>query len=100
MFEKYPVYRTLYSKESFKERKTTVIVILSITLVKTCFSFCYQTEALKGMEAVAEHINEMQKIYDEYGSVFDELTKSYKEANPHKQVSRQLYGRSISTSSC
>ncbi|XP_012937622.1 protein still life, isoform SIF type 1 isoform X2 [Aplysia californica] len=42
------------------------------------------SEALKGMEAVAEHINEMQKIYDEYGSVFDELTKSYKENNPHK----------------
>ncbi|XP_055889576.1 protein still life, isoform SIF type 1-like isoform X3 [Biomphalaria glabrata] len=42
------------------------------------------SEALKGMEAVAEHINEMQKIYDEYGSVFDELSKSYKENNPHK----------------
>ncbi|CAL1547658.1 unnamed protein product [Lymnaea stagnalis] len=42
------------------------------------------TEALKGMEAVAEHINEMQKIYDEYGAVFDELSKSYKDNNPHK----------------
>ncbi|CAG5121636.1 unnamed protein product, partial [Candidula unifasciata] len=42
------------------------------------------SEALKGMEAVAEHINEMQKIYDEYGVVFDELSKSYKENNPHK----------------
>ena len=28
-------------------------------------------EALRGMEAVAEHINEMQKIYEEYGHVFD-----------------------------
>ena len=34
-------------------------------------------EALHGMEAVAEHINEMQKIYDEYGSVFDELGKQH-----------------------
>lgn len=51
-----------------------------------CSLFCYVVEALKGMEAVAEHINEMQKIYDEYGSVFDELSKSYKENNPHKPV--------------
>lgn len=43
-------------------------------------------EALKGMEAVAEHINEMQKIYDEYGAVFDELGKSYRENNSHKTV--------------
>lgn len=32
------------------------------------------------MEAVAEHINEMQKIYDEYGNVFDDLTKQFKES--------------------
>ena len=25
------------------------------------------------MQAVAEHMNEMQKIYDEYGAVFDAL---------------------------
>uniref|UniRef100_A0A1A8J3A8 T-cell lymphoma invasion and metastasis 2 n=1 Tax=Nothobranchius kuhntae TaxID=321403 RepID=A0A1A8J3A8_NOTKU len=31
------------------------------------------TEALKAMEKVASHINEMQKIYEEYGSVFDQL---------------------------
>lgn len=43
------------------------------------------------MEAVAEHINEMQKIYDEYGTVFDELAKSYKENNPHKTVSSQIF---------
>lgn len=29
------------------------------------------------MEAVAEHINEMQKIYDEYGSIFDDFVKEY-----------------------
>ncbi|XP_048392105.1 rho guanine nucleotide exchange factor TIAM2 isoform X2 [Stegostoma tigrinum] len=31
------------------------------------------TEALKAMEKVASHINEMQKIYDDYGMVFDQL---------------------------
>ena len=46
------------------------------------------TEALKGMEAVAEHINEMQKIFEEYGSVFDELSKMFRDIHPHKKVSR------------
>ncbi|XP_061157572.1 rho guanine nucleotide exchange factor TIAM2 [Syngnathus typhle] len=31
------------------------------------------TEALRAMEKVASHINEMQKIYEDYGSVFDQL---------------------------
>ena len=45
------------------------------------------TEALHGMEAVAEHINEMQKIYEEYGSILDELSKQYKDSNPpHSKV--------------
>lgn len=48
-------------------------------------------EALHGMEAVAEHINEMQKIYDEYGSVFDELSKHYKDASPQSKVRHLLY---------
>ena len=39
------------------------------------------------MEAVAEHINEMQKIYEEYGSVFNDLTRTYKEVHPTKAVS-------------
>ncbi|XP_064601963.1 protein still life, isoform SIF type 1-like isoform X2 [Liolophura sinensis] len=43
------------------------------------------SEALKGMEAVAEHINEMQKIYEEYGSVFDEMAKQYRETHPHNK---------------
>ena len=38
------------------------------------------------MEAVAEHINEMQKIYEEYGTIFDDLIKQYKEEN--KQVNQ------------
>ena len=39
------------------------------------------------MEAVAEHINEMQKIYEEYGSVFNDLTRTYREVHPTKPVS-------------
>ena len=39
------------------------------------------------MEAVAEHINEMQKIYEEYGSAFDDLTRLYKDTRPHAKVS-------------
>ncbi|XP_031436867.1 rho guanine nucleotide exchange factor TIAM2 isoform X2 [Clupea harengus] len=31
------------------------------------------TEALKAMEKVASHINDMQKIYEDYGTVFDQL---------------------------
>jgi hypothetical protein len=38
------------------------------------------------MEAVAEHINEMQKIYEEYGAIFDELSKMFKELYPAKKV--------------
>ena len=38
------------------------------------------------MEAVAEHINEMQKIYEEYGSIFDDLIKQYREYNPQRRV--------------
>ena len=52
--------------------------------------FVMTVEALHGMEAVAEHINEMQKIYEEYGSVFDELSKQYKDAYPQTQVDLPL----------
>ena len=37
------------------------------------------SESLRGMQTVAEHINEMQKIYEEYGAIFDDLTRSFKE---------------------
>ena len=40
------------------------------------------------MEAVAEHINEMQKIYEEYGAIFDDLAKMFKEIYPLKKVCR------------
>lgn len=49
------------------------------------------SEANKGMEAVAEHINEMQKIFEEYGTVFDELCKVFRETYPHKQVNSDCW---------
>lgn len=45
------------------------------------------------MEAVAEHINEMQKIFEEYGTVFDELCKVFRETYPHKQVIIDCWNR-------
>ncbi|KAL4232685.1 T-lymphoma invasion and metastasis-inducing protein 1 [Mactra antiquata] len=56
------------------------------------------SEARKGMEAVAEHINEMQKIYEEYGAIFDELSKMFKDLYPAKKAcdlsvgELQMYG--------
>ncbi|XP_061171231.1 protein still life, isoform SIF type 1-like isoform X4 [Saccostrea echinata] len=56
------------------------------------------SEANKGMEAVAEHINEMQKIFEEYGTVFDELCKVFRDTYPHKKAvdlsvgELQMYG--------
>ena len=45
------------------------------------------------MESVAEHINEMQKIYEEYGGDFEELVRvekqerhSYKASHHHQFV--------------
>ena len=41
---------------------------------------------MKAMNKVASHINEMQKIHEEYGAVFDQLineqTANKKEVNP------------------
>ncbi|XP_056872774.1 rho guanine nucleotide exchange factor TIAM2-like isoform X2 [Takifugu flavidus] len=42
------------------------------------------TEALGAMEKVASHINEMQKIYEDFGPVFDQLAAE--QTGPHKQV--------------
>ena len=49
--------------------------------------FIFLAEALRGMEAVAGHINEMQKIYEEYGSIFDELMRHYRGNHPQHKVS-------------
>lgn len=38
------------------------------------------TEALKGMEKVAEHINEMQRIHEEYGAIFEHLFRQHQKS--------------------
>lgn len=38
-------------------------------------------KALKGMERVAEHINEMQRIHEEYGAIFDHLQRQNFKSN-------------------
>lgn len=45
-------------------------------------------EALKAMEKVASHINEMQKIYEDYGAVFDQLVAEQSGAD--KEVRHQI----------
>lgn len=35
--------------------------------------FCLSAVAMKAMNKVASHINEMQKIHEEFGAVFDQL---------------------------
>ncbi|XP_070843998.1 rho guanine nucleotide exchange factor TIAM2-like [Chaetodon trifascialis] len=55
------------------------------------------TEALRAMEKVASHINEMQKIYEDYGSVFDQLAAE--QSGPHKQVTEISMGEFLVHSS-
>lgn len=61
--------------------------------VLSCFKI-YISEALKGMEKVAEHINEMQRIHEEYGAIFDHLfrqhQKSCKQVNARQPVDISL----------
>lgn len=46
------------------------------------------TSALKGMERVAEHINEMQRIHEEYGAIFDHLQRQHlKSSKQHIELS-------------
>lgn len=49
--------------------------------------FFFATEALKAMEKVASHINEMQKIYEDYGAVFDQLVAE--QSGSEKEVLRR-----------
>ena len=42
------------------------------------------TDALSGMENVAEHINEMQRIHEEYGAIFDHLYRQYQRSNRYE----------------
>ena len=39
------------------------------------------------MEKVAEHINEMQRIHEEYGAIFDHLFRQHQKSS--KQVSEE-----------
>ncbi|XP_037046725.1 protein still life, isoforms C/SIF type 2 isoform X2 [Bradysia coprophila] len=45
-----------------------------------CEEHLHLVEALKGMEKVAEHINEMQRIHEEYGAIFDHLFRQHQKA--------------------
>ncbi|KAK6304288.1 hypothetical protein J4Q44_G00248740 [Coregonus suidteri] len=55
------------------------------------------TEALKAMEKVASHINEMQKIYEDYGSVFDQLVAE--QSGHEKEVTELSMGEFLMHSS-
>ncbi|XP_014007313.2 rho guanine nucleotide exchange factor TIAM2 isoform X2 [Salmo salar] len=55
------------------------------------------TEALKAMERVASHINEMQKIYEDYGSVFDQLVAE--QSGHEKEVTELTMGEFLMHSS-
>ncbi|XP_035685679.1 protein still life, isoform SIF type 1-like [Branchiostoma floridae] len=48
------------------------------------------SEALKGMTSVAEHINEMQRLFEEYGGIFDVLIRDQPYAK--KEVSHLRMG--------
>jgi len=45
------------------------------------------------MEKVAEHINEMQRIHEEYGAIFDHLFRQHQKSC--KQVSQSLEKENI-----
>ncbi|KAM4522432.1 rho guanine nucleotide exchange factor TIAM2 isoform 2-T2 [Odontesthes bonariensis] len=55
------------------------------------------TEALRAMEKVASHINEMQKIYEDYGCVFDQLAAE--QSGRDKQVTEISMGEFLVHSS-
>uniref|UniRef100_A0A8C2BQL2 TIAM Rac1 associated GEF 2a n=1 Tax=Cyprinus carpio TaxID=7962 RepID=A0A8C2BQL2_CYPCA len=55
------------------------------------------TEALKEMEKVASHINEMQKIYEDYGAVFDQLVAE--QSGTKKEVTEISMGQFLIHSS-
>lgn len=63
---------------------------LENTIELHSMKFLNLIEALKAMEKVASHINEMQKIYEDYGTVFDQLVadqsgteKEVRDIKPH-----------------
>ncbi|XP_060773984.1 rho guanine nucleotide exchange factor TIAM2 isoform X2 [Neoarius graeffei] len=54
---------------------------------------CHLTDALRAMEKVASHINEMQKIYEDYGTVFDQLVAE--QCSTKKEVTEISMGEFI-----
>ncbi|CAL8271877.1 unnamed protein product [Merluccius merluccius] len=54
-------------------------------------------EALKAMEKVASHINEMQKLYEDYGAVFDQLVAE--QTGHNKEVTEISMGEFLMHSS-
>ncbi|KAF0024017.1 hypothetical protein F2P81_024647 [Scophthalmus maximus] len=56
-----------------------------------------ERDALRAMEKVASHINEMQKIYEDYGCVFDQLAAEQSGAD--RQVSDISMGEFLAHSS-
>lgn len=72
---------------TFSEQRGVRILLI---IDKDCLD---DADALRAMESVAEHINEMQKIYEEYGGDFEELVRiekqerlSYKASHRHQSV--------------
>uniref|UniRef100_A0A3Q3WXM8 DH domain-containing protein n=1 Tax=Mola mola TaxID=94237 RepID=A0A3Q3WXM8_MOLML len=53
--------------------------------------------ALRAMEKVASHINEMQKIYEDYGAVFDQLASE--QSGPHRPATEISMGEFLVHSS-
>lgn len=64
------------------------------TFIKTKRSnhviFCLSAVAMKAMNKVASHINEMQKIHEEFGAVFDQLITE--QSGEKKEVSSRPTG--------
>lgn len=56
-----------------------------------CGSEAHQAlvDALFGMERVAEHINEMQRIHEEYGAIFDHLFRQHQKALKSVRIDSQ-----------
>lgn len=71
--ENYHVKLSSSKSDSFSLNLTYIYPMLSH--LKICV-----LEALKGMEKVAEHINEMQRIHEEYGAIFDHLFRQHQKS--------------------
>ncbi|KAI4883792.1 hypothetical protein NFI96_006668 [Prochilodus magdalenae] len=66
-------------------------------LLRELVSLTDPDKALRAMEKVASHINEMQKIYEDYGTVFDQLVAE--QSSTEKEVTEISMGEFIIHSS-